>query len=97
MAQRNVPVDMAARYLGMSTATLYEALQDERAPFGFAVHKEKQWTYQISPGLLVRYQNGELPFYKLNEVTKLMADGVEDILDKRMGAVSRVIEKVMRA
>ena len=28
----NVPVETAARYLGSSTATLYEALQDERFP-----------------------------------------------------------------
>ena len=41
MRQNNVPVEMAARYIGWSTPTLYYALQDQRAPFGVAVKSPK--------------------------------------------------------
>ena len=57
----NVPVELAARYLGSSTATLYEALQDERVPFGWAVQRNSHWSYNISPGALVRYKREGLP------------------------------------
>lgn len=50
LALDNVPVSLAARYLGSSTATLYEALQDERVPFGWAVQRNSNWAYHISPG-----------------------------------------------
>ena len=50
LACDNVPVELAARYLGSSTATLYEALQDERVPFGWAVQRNSNWAYNISPG-----------------------------------------------
>ena len=41
MSHSNVPVDLAARYIGWSSTTIYYALQDQRAPFGFAVKSPK--------------------------------------------------------
>ena len=52
MAYDNVPIDVAARYIGWSSPTIYRALREERAPFGLAVCSEETgtWTYNISPG-----------------------------------------------
>ena len=49
MAYDNVPIDVAARYIGWSSPTIYRALREERAPFGFAVCSEETgtWTYNI--------------------------------------------------
>lgn len=55
----NVPVPVAAKFIGTSATTLYRALKDGRAPFGFAVHSV-DWSYNISPGLLIAYKNGTL-------------------------------------
>lgn len=87
----NVPVDMAARYIGWSNTTIYYALQEERAPFGFAAQnpKTKSWTYNISPGLLVKYKNGELPTYKLKEVVDLAAEGVERVINEKLAVMQR--------
>lgn len=89
----NVPVDVAAKYVGMSTSTIYYALQDERAPFGFAVRRKGSdgWTYNISPGLLVKYKNGDLPTYKLREVEALAIEGIERVIDSRLDAASRML------
>lgn len=93
MGYTNVPVDVAARYIGWSTCNIYRALQQERAPFGMAaetgINEETgypTYTYNISPGLLVSYRNGTLPAWRLNEVIKLAADGIEKVLDERMAA-----------
>lgn len=86
MSYRNVPVEVAARYLGMSTTTIKNALQQERAPFGFASQNPEKgsFTYQISPDRLIRYQSGELPMYRINEIMEMAAAGVEDILNQRL-------------
>lgn len=92
LCQNNVPVEMAARFIGWSSPTLYYALQDERAPFGIAVKSPKGgWAYNISPGLLVKYKRGDLPTYKLNEVINLAAEGVEQVLERRMAGMDRLL------
>lgn len=90
----NVPVEVAARYLGSSTATLYEALQDERAPFGYAVHRNAQWAYHISPGALVRYKREGLPFYKLKDVSDIICGDVERLINKKMEFLTTVMQAV---
>lgn len=90
----NVPVETAARYLGSSTATLYEALQDERVPFGWAVHRNAQWAYHISPGALVRYKREGLPLYKLKDVSDIVCGDVERLIDKKMEVLSAVFQAV---
>jgi len=65
----NVPVNIAARYLGFSSNTIYYALQERRAPFGFAMphesdatHKGFYYTYYISPAKLVACKRDATPF-----------------------------------
>lgn len=88
----NVPVDVAARYIGWSTATIYYALQDERAPFGMAVKSPKGgWAYNISPGALVRYKHGELPAWRLQEIIDTAAEGIEQVLQARMEGIKTIL------
>lgn len=93
----NVPVEVAAQFIGWSSCTLTKALIQERAPFGLAVQTgtlpsgRPSYAYNISPGLLVKYKNGELQAWRLNEVLKLAADGIEDILDQRLNDAARMI------
>lgn len=94
----NVPVEIAARFIGWSSYTLTKALIQERAPFGVAVQTgttestgRPSYAYNISPGALVKYKNGELPTWRLNEVINLAADGIEEILDRRLAAVAELI------
>lgn len=52
-----VPVKIAAGYIGMNEQTLRCLLKQGRAPFGFAVQCDGgKWSYNISPGGLVRYK-----------------------------------------
>lgn len=95
MQHNNVPIQTAAKYVGWSTATLYRALQEERAPFGMAVKCESgSWAYNISPGLLVKYKRGDLPTYRLREVQELAADGIARLLDEKLGALRRVVDAI---
>ena len=92
LRQDNVPVEMAARFIGWSAPTLYYALQEQRAPFGIAVRSPKGgWTYNISPGLLVKYKRGDLPTYRLNEVIDLAAEGVERVINEKLAGVQRLL------
>lgn len=91
----NVPVELACRYIGWSSPTLYRALQEGRAPFGFAVLcKGGSWAYNISPGLLIKYKQGELPTYRLREVQDLAAEGIERILTEKMGVLKKLAEAI---
>lgn len=98
-AHSNVPVEVAALYIGWSTPTLYKSLQEQRAPFGFAVqnHKTGTWAYNISPGLLIKYKRGDLPTYRLDEVINLAAEGVERIVNTKLDAVNRFLGAVSTA
>lgn len=98
MSYNNVPVDVAAKYIGWSSCTLTWALQQERAPFGMATQTgtngktgRSTWAYNISPGMLVKYKAGELQAYRLNEVIKLAADGIQQVLDSRMAAIGALV------
>lgn len=78
----NVPVYLAAQSIGWSTCTLYYALQDGRAPFGFASCHENEegkivWTYNISPKLLIAYREGTLKSVGLKELVKTLTEEVE--------------------
>ena len=99
MAYDNVPIDVAARYIGWSSPTIYRALRDERAPFGLAVCSEETgtWTYHISPGLLVKYTRGDLPTYRLRELEEVMVRHVQEAPDLRLAGVSALMGKVLSA
>lgn len=91
----NVPADVAARYIGWSTSTLYRALREDRAPFGFAVKcAGGSWAHNISPGLLVKYKNGSLPTYRLKEVQELATEGIERIIDEKMSVLRKITEAI---
>ena len=95
-SKKNVPVALAAQYLGMSSDTIYAGLQEERMPFGFGVYKKatETWTYHISPGTLVKYRNGELPAYRLREVQKIFVEGAEQLLNTKLQGLSQIVAKV---
>lgn len=97
LALDNVPVELAARYLGSSTATLYEALQDERAPFGWAVRRNSHWSYHISPGALVRYKREGLPMYKLKDVSEIICGEVSRLLDQRLALLGKLSTALLGA
>lgn len=87
LAYDNVPAQVAADYIGWSTATLYYALQDGRAPFGFvSVNKDAStysgysYAYNISPGLLVAYKRGTLACPRLADVMRVLLDAVEELV-----------------
>lgn len=95
LSYNNVPVDVAAKYIGWSSCNIYRALQQERAPFGMAARTgDKSWTYNISPGMLVKYKHGELQAWRLNEVIKLAADGIQELLDSRMEVLDEMMAVV---
>ena len=83
LGYNNVPVEVAARYIGASTATLYEALPDERAPFGFAVLRASNWSYNISPGGLIRYKREGLQMLRLSEIQAIAVEGIQRLLEQR--------------
>lgn len=93
----NVPVDVAARYLGSSTTTIKRALQDGRAPFGFAAKNPEKdyYSYQISPERLIRYQTGELTMASINEIMRYAAAGIEDILEAKTKQMTKVFNTLM--
>ena len=97
MKYRNVPVEVAAKYIGWSTSTLTNAMKHGTAPVGMVSQNENGgFSYHISPGNLVKYMNGELPIYRLNEVIKLIADGVEEVMDTRVDNLRQLLELVQR-
>ena len=51
----SVPVEVAARYLGQSKSFIYGGMQKGVLPIGTAYIAEKEWTYDIRPLALVRY------------------------------------------
>lgn len=84
---QNVPVAVAARYLGISTATLYNALQAREVDFGFVSEKVSDafyngvsCTYQISPERLIGYQRGTLPIIPVGKIKKLVRHAVIDAM-----------------
>lgn len=72
LSYNSVPLEVAAKYIGWSSCNIAFALQQERAPFGVAVQTGYTWTYNISPGLLVKYKRGEIHAWRMNEFLKLL-------------------------
>lgn len=83
LAYDNVPVPIAAQYIGWTPNKLYYALQDHQVPFGFVTERESEkracgasWTYNISPGLLVAYKRGTLTVIPRADLIRLVQDAV---------------------
>lgn len=94
LSYRNVPVDIAALYLGWTRNAIYDALQDGRASFGTAVQGKSHWTHHISPGGLVKYQHEGANTYGLKDLQQIMADGVEQILEAKLTGLNQVLASV---
>lgn len=58
LKMKNVPVMIAADYLGMTYPMITWKLQQGELPIGTA-RKNKAWAYHISPQALVKYKHGE--------------------------------------
>lgn len=90
LSYNNVPLDVAAKYIGWSTCNVSWALQQERAPYGHAAQTGSKedgtptYSYNISPGLLIAYKRGELEAWKLGELRKVLAAEFNEIIDNRM-------------
>lgn len=93
MSYDNVPFAVAASFIGWSDVSIRNALQQGRAPFGCAAQNEATgtWSYNISPGLLVKYKNGELPAWSLNDVVKLAMTGINDVLQMQKEAAAALL------
>lgn len=81
LAYDNVPVPIAAQYIGWNANKLYYALQDHQVPFGFVAEREStaracgaSWTYNISPGLLVAYKRGTLITIPRGDLAAIIRD-----------------------
>lgn len=81
LAYDNVPVPIAAQYIGWNANKLYYALQDHQVPFGFVAEREStaracgaSWTYNISPGLLVAYKRGTLVTIPRGDLATIIRD-----------------------
>lgn len=81
LAYDNVPVPIAAQYIGWNANKLYYALQDRQVPFGFVAEREStaracgaSWTYNISPGLLVAYKRGTLVTIPRGDLAAIIRD-----------------------
>lgn len=82
---RNVPVSVAAVYLGVRQIDLKRALRDRRVTFGWASQAGEtgQWEYHISPGGLVSYQERGARAFDLPLMRSLLEEAVEHLELKR--------------
>ncbi len=85
----NVPPVVAGSYLGTSSTTIIRALQQGRAPFGWAALNEDTgtFTYNISPGGLVEYKQHGNKTVDLSLMQALMQEAVDRLLAARLGGV----------
>lgn len=93
---QNVPVGIAAAAIGWSTPTMYIALQENRAPFGFAVKNEKtnSWTYNVSPAGLIKYRKGELQTLSLPGLKEMWADVANQVVSAKLQGVEALVAAV---
>ena len=96
MRHSNVPYELAAKYIGWSDITVRHALQQGRAQFGVAAENKvtHTWSYNISPGLLVKYKNGELPAHRLKDVLDIAAYVFSQVMGQRLDEIEKRLEDV---
>lgn len=93
MEYRNVPMLVASAYLGCSRKALSESLLQGRAPFGYATKAgdSSKWTFHISPGLLVSYQNGTMCSLAEGDFIQRTFSEIERVLDLRSQAAIEIL------
>ena len=86
LAYDNVPPMVAGAYLGTSSPTIIRALQQGRAPFGWAALNEETgtYTYNISPGGLVKYKREGGKTIDLSLMQALLQEAVDRILSEKL-------------
>lgn len=72
----SVPVEVAAKYLGVSKSFLYGALQKGVVPIGTAYLADKEWSYDIRPLALVEY-NEHGGYHQFQEFRKYLIDTIQ--------------------
>lgn len=93
----NVPVDVAARYLGWPENTVRLALREGRACFGTAV-RGKGLAYKVSPGGLVRYKREGAPCMDYDTMKFLMEGVVRRVVREELEQiVGEAIRRTMQA
>lgn len=98
MKYDNVPIPLAASYLGTSSPTMMRALQQGRTPFGWAAFNEETgtYTYNVSPGGLVEYKHRGYKAVDLTLMEQLMQEAVDRLVAARMDklkAAMRLMEQ----
>ena len=92
----NVPFQLAARYLGTSDIIIRRALQQGRAPFGFAAESPSgTWAYNISPQGLINYKRGGMRFFSLQELVDTISDAVTAEIDTRLAAAKDAVNNIL--
>lgn len=77
----NVPVEMAARYLGWTEQNVRLALREARAPFGVAIPGARgTLTYKISPGGLVKYKREGAPVMSYETLVMMVKEAVAGVI-----------------
>ena len=89
----NVPVSVAAAYLGGGPGIVQSALQQRLAPYGYAIENREKgtWRYQISPGALVKFKRGELPVWPVSDMIDQIMDSIDKIVSLRTKAAVKVL------
>lgn len=97
LAYDNVPPAVAGKYVKMSTPTMYLGLQQGRVPFGFAIENPETntWTYNISPGGLVKYKREGCPIIRLGDLRDIIADNVKDYIDAKLSGLNKVLNIIV--
>lgn len=93
LAYNNVPVAVAAAYLGCGPVVVQSALKQRCAPYGYAVENKDThtWKYQVSPGALVKFKNGDLHEFPLDELVGQIANKIDTIVSLRTRAAVKVL------
>jgi len=88
----NVPIEVAARYLGICQDNVRLALREDRArQFGFATQGAGvRLAYHISPGGLVRYKREGGVIVPFESIEGLLADVVMKLVDEKMAAIKQI-------
>lgn len=101
MSYNNVPVSLAAEYIGWSACNIRYALQQERAPFGCAAKtreredpEEDSYTYNISPGLLVAYKHGTIQAWRLGELVNFFEAKISSLINARLEIAAEMVRGI---
>lgn len=95
----NVPPQVAGSYLGTSSTTVIRALQQGRAPFGWAALNPETdtYTYNISPGGLVEYKHHGGKTVDLTLMQALMQEAVDRLLEAKLSKVRKAMDALEQA